>query len=89
MKLKEGLTLRKLGGEFIIVQPELGQQDMTKVFTLNEVSAFLWEYMEGKDFTKDELVNVLLDNYEVNEETASTDVEQLLLSFQHQGLVIA
>ena len=87
MKLKDGLTLRKLAGEYIIVQPELGQQDMTKVFTLNEVSAFLWEHMLGKEFTKEDLVQLLLENYDVTEEVASQDVAALLASFSKQGLV--
>ncbi len=87
MKLKEGLTLRKLAGEYIIVQPELGQQDMANVFTLNEVSAFLWEQIIGQEFSAEDLVQLLLDHYDVTEEEASADVKALLDSFVKHGLV--
>lgn len=88
MRIKAGLTLRKMAGEYIIVQPDLGMQDMTNIFTLNATSAYLWEQIIGKDFTKDDLVELLLNKYEVSEEIAKKDVDALISSFRAQNLII-
>jgi hypothetical protein len=47
MKLRTDLILRHLGNEYIVVDPGQDMVDMSKVFTLNEVAAFLWRELQG------------------------------------------
>ncbi|UIR55996.1 PqqD family protein [Sphingobacterium sp. SRCM116780] len=87
MKLRNDLTLRQLGDEYIIVDPSQDMIDMSKVFTLNQSAAFLWEELQGKDFFLGDVVALILDNYEVSQEIAEHDAKQLITSFQEQGLL--
>jgi hypothetical protein len=88
MKFKEGLTLRKLAGEYIIVKPELGMQDMTNVFSLNSTSAYLWENLYGKDFSIEDVITLLLEKYAVDKDTAQTDAIALIDLFRANNLVL-
>ena len=69
MTLNKDLVLREVGGEYMIVNPFSDTVDMTKVYSLNETAAWLWQQMEGKEFTVADMVMVLQEEYEVDEET--------------------
>lgn len=69
MKAKTGFTLREICGEKIMVAEGKENIDYTNVISMNETSAFLWEAVSGREFTIDELVKLLVDNYETDEST--------------------
>lgn len=89
MKLRNDLTLRQLGDEYIIVDPSQDMVDMSKVFTLNESAAFIWNELQGLDFTVEDIITLLLDTYEVSANRAATDAQNLLHNFEKQGLILA
>lgn len=88
MKLRNDLTLRKVAGEYIIVDPGKDMVDMSKVFTFNETSALIWEELQGKEFNEDDIVMILLENYEVSKEIAQADAQILIDQFRKFGLII-
>lgn len=81
MKLRTDLQLRKLGNDYIIIDPGQEMIDMSKVFTLNETAAFLWEELQGKEFTEETVSDILLENYEVKEDVATKDAKKLIQTF--------
>lgn len=87
MKIKEGFTLRQICGEYVVVGEGLAQVNFNKLLSLNETAAYLWQNLEGKDFTKEDMVKLLLENYEVEEARASKDVDKLLETWQKEGVV--
>lgn len=87
MKLRNDLQLRKLGNDFIIIDPGQDMIDMSKVFTLNETAAFLWEELQGKEFTEETVSQILLENYDVQEEVALKDAKKLIQTFVKGGLI--
>lgn len=89
MKIKEGFILRSICGEFIVVGEGLAQVNFNKMLSLNESAAYLWKEVEGKEFTPEDLVNLLLDKYEVSREQAAADVEKLTATWVKEGVVEA
>jgi hypothetical protein len=87
MKIKDGFTLRTMLGENIVVGEGLSQVNFNKLITLNETAAFLWKEVTGKVFTKEDLVQLLLDNYEVEKDRASEDVDKLVETWIKEGIV--
>ena len=87
MKQVSNLILRKIGKQYMIVNANSGVVNMTDVFTLNHTAAQIWEYIEGKDFTSEELVDWLCDNYEVDRQTAETDINRQLEDWKKFGLI--
>jgi len=87
MKIKNGFELRNICGEYIIVAYGVENIDFTKVITLNESAAFLWNEVFGKDFTEQEMVESFLSEYEVERPQAEKDVKALVDSWVEAGLV--
>ena len=75
MKFKKEYKVRNIAGEnVIIMQGELGS-DATRVVALNETSLFLWNRLQGEEFDIDGVVDLLVENYDVQEQTARADAE--------------
>lgn len=53
---------------------------------LNSTGAFLWELLE-KEAEKEELVAALLSEYEIDKETAETDVDRFLSILTDNGIL--
>lgn len=87
MKIKNGFELRDVCGENVIIAHGVENIDFTKVITLNESAALIWKQVDGKDFTEDDMVKILLDEYEVEEPQAQADVKKLFESWLKAGLV--
>ena len=88
MKIKEGFKLRTLCGEHIVVGEGINVVDFNKMLTLNDSAAWLWEQVQGRDFTSADLVALLMEKYEVEEQRAAEDVDKLLQTWQQEGIVI-
>ena len=79
MRGKKGFKLRNICGENIIVAEGKENIDFTNIISMNETSAFLWEQIEQKDnFDAETLTELLLDNYDVDKETALNDASELI-----------
>lgn len=87
MRIKEGFILRSICGEYVVVGEGLAQVNFNKMLSLNNSAAYLWKELEGKDFTLDTMVDLLLDNYDVTREQAAEDVEKLLQIWLKEGVV--
>ena len=53
---------------------------------LNTVSAFVWEKLQ-EPLSKEELLQAILDKFEIDEETASRDLDQLIDKFVELGIL--
>jgi hypothetical protein len=77
----EGLIWRIVDDELIVVRP--GDGDL---LVLNEVGAFIWQSMDGKQ-TVAELSRLVCDEYEVGPDEAQADVAEFLQELDSQGLL--
>ena len=87
MKIKPGFELRNICGENIIIAHGVQNIDFSKVITLNESAALVWNAVIGKDFTEQDIVNVLTSEYEVDAKTAQDDANTLIASWQSAELI--
>lgn len=88
MKINPIYKVRKVAGENIILLQGKTNGDMTRVVAFNESALLMWDSLQGKDFTIDDAVAVLLDNYNVDETTARTDAEKWAHTLRENGLLL-
>ena len=81
--------MRKLGRDYIVVGEGLKQVNFNKMIVLNETAAFLWESVSGKEFTKEELAQLLTEKYEVSASVAAEDAAALADKWLEAGIVEA
>ena len=87
MKTKN-LKLRKLGNNYMLVDSAGADVDITHVYTLNSVAAWLWGEASKGEFTAQPLADALCGKYEVSPEEALRDVEEQLAQWAEYGIVI-
>lgn len=87
MKAKTGFNLREVCGEQIIVPEGKENIDCSNIISMNESSAYLWRNIQDKEFTTEDLVQLLTEEYEVDEETARADVETLVNQWDQAGII--
>lgn len=71
----------------MIVEVSQEAMNLTNVYTMNETAAWLWKGIGNDEFTEEVLVARLLEEYEVTEEQATTDVHSLVEEWVKLGLV--
>ena len=87
MKTKNGFNLRQICGENVIVAEGEENIDFSNIISMNESSAYLWKNIQDKDFSEDELVKLLTEEYDVDEITAKSDVNSLVKSWLNAGII--
>ncbi len=74
MKIKDDFILRKVADTYVVVPVNSMTLDFNGIINLNETGAFLFELLQN-GATKDELLIRLLEEYDVSEQKASSDVD--------------
>lgn len=76
------ISIRKIDTEIFIYD-----RNHSLIHTFNETGVFLWEaFSRGND--KSELVRQLQSSYEVDEQTAATDIDSFFQTLESVGLAI-
>ena len=86
MKIKEGFVLRQMCGENIVAGEGLQHVNFNKLISLNESAAYLWNELQGKEFTQAEMAELLIKRYGIDEQLAMIDSEKLMASWSEIGL---
>ena len=73
MKFKEGYKVREIAGENVIIKQGRFGADMTRVIALNATSLLLWNELQGREFSVEDVTKILTDNYEVDATLAAAD----------------
>lgn len=83
-KVKDGFVLRKVGPQVMAVPVGKRTSEIHGMIALTESGALLWDLLTvGAD--KNSLVNALFDEYEIDKETAESDVCAFLNGLSEQG----
>ena len=80
MKLNPDFDYRTVCGEHMLLPMGDNNVDDSCVIHLNETAAYLWQELskeEGRDFEVNDMVTLLLQEYEVAEDVALADCQQL------------
>jgi len=88
MKIKENLVLRRIGSEYVIIVPGKDTVDMTKVYSLNETSAWIWEQLKNEDFTIEQVVELVMQYYEVDQDRAMCDLQTFFALLSAEELIV-
>lgn len=86
MQIKSDFTIQKVGNSYIAVAVGETSKTFHAMIKLNETGAFLWKKLAENDLTEEQLTNALLDEYDVDRETAARDVRAIVESLAANGI---
>ena len=85
MKLKEGFVLRTISGQTVVI-PTGEDLDLSMMIKLNDTGRFIWEHLE-KGTEIEELVEDMLEEYDVSREKAVEYIEQFVQKVKENGFL--
>ncbi len=86
MRIKKNpeLILRRIADDTVLIPTGSFAAKFNGMISLNGVASFIWEQMDKVE-SREELVQMILDRYEIDEETARKDVNGFLDTAIHVG----
>ncbi len=86
MKIVEGFILKNIADTFVVVPLGTNTVSFRSIISLNETGAFLWSQLEN-EITKDQLLEAMLNEYDIDEATATADIEAFIEKLTEAGLL--
>lgn len=77
MKIKEGFMLRNVADNYVVVPVGKASLEFKGLINLNHVGAFIWSCLE-KETTLDEVILKVINEYNIDNELASHDVNAFI-----------
>ncbi len=87
MKIKENYMLRQVADTFVVVPIGAEVANFNGMINLNGVGAFLWRLLET-DTTFEVLLKAMMEEYEVDEETAKKDLSTFVQQLEESNLLV-
>lgn len=89
MKLKDGLILREVAGQYVIVPTGKRVREVTNIVYISSSAAYLWDYMKDHEFEKEDLVKQIIERYTgVTEKQAAEDIEKFIEKLADNNILI-
>lgn len=88
MQINKDFTMQKVGGSYVAVPVGETSKTFHGMVRLNETGAFLWNQMADRNCTEAELVEALLDEYDVSREVAEKDVHRVIVLLTENNIVL-
>ncbi|MBR5245927.1 MAG: PqqD family protein [Clostridia bacterium] len=86
MKIKKEMILREIAGENILVPGANAVLELNGLFVVTETGAFIWKNLTLVE-SEEELVEKMLDEYEIGKETAEKDIAEFLNKLRDFGII--
>ena len=86
MRIDKEFILREIVGDYIIIPAGKTVLDFNGLITVNEVGVSLWNMLQN-EVTFEELVQGILDEYDVEESVAREDVQEFLAALIDVGII--
>jgi hypothetical protein len=86
MKVQKEFVLREIAGDYVIIPTGKTVLTFNGLITVNEVGADLWKMLQS-DVTFEDLVQGILKDYDVDEETAREDIQEFLDTLIRGGIL--
>lgn len=86
MKAIQDVILREIAGEHLLIPVGQAALQIHGMINLSESGLLLWNKLQ-RDCTEQELVDVILAEYDVDRETAAADVRAFVANMMEVGLL--
>jgi hypothetical protein len=86
-KRNENFVFRKIEKETILVPIKDNVGDMGFIYNLNELAAFVWENLDGKDRLLD-IKNSIVEEFEVSAQQAEEDLGEFVDDLKEIGAIV-
>ena len=87
MKLKYEFAVREIVGEYVMIPLGQGALDLKGMISTSETGALLVDALR-KDVTRLELLQLILDTFDIDRNTAEKDLDEFLAPLKKLNLLV-
>lgn len=87
MKIKKEFVVREVADNIVMVPTGKLMNEYSKMFKLNGIGKFIAELLQKNDMEIEEIVQKILEKYEVDEERATQDTKKFIKELQENGVL--
>ena len=87
MKILQGLKIREMAGEHVVILQGRYGADMTRVITLNDSACVLLNELQDKEFEVEDAAALLVARYGIDADTARHDAAAWAEKLRSAGLI--
>jgi hypothetical protein len=93
MKAKKGFKVTDVCGSHIVIAEGEENIDFSNIISMNDSAVLLWNSIQGKDFTVEDLANILMENYQLDDNTplpkemALNDAQEVIKQWKEAEII--
>ena len=87
MQLKKGFVLESVGGAYLAVAVGDEAVVANALIRMNSTGAFIWRLLSEGDYTEEQLIEAMLEEYDVPREIAERDIRAFIVKITEAGLL--
>ena len=84
MKLKEGFIILEMSGESVMIATEDASKEFRGIVRNNKTAAYIASLLLHET-TREEIIDNILNRYEVDRDTVEKDVDKIIGEFEKAG----
>ncbi len=86
MRIKEGFNLIERSGQWVVTAENTDAR-LENSIVLTGTSVFLWNLLKEKEVTKTEMLNELLENFEISTVLALGNIDVFVRTMRENGII--
>ncbi len=75
MKIKRGFKLKKISGQYTVVADKRIIKSFNSLIVLNDIMVFLWNLINERNITKQQMLEELLENFPISTVLALSNID--------------
>lgn len=87
LRIRDGFKLVNLQGQNTVVSDNDNSAGFNSTIVLTDTAVFLWKMLENGSPTKTEMLNALLENFDISTVLALGDIDVFLRTMKENGII--
>ncbi len=87
MKIKQGFSLKTDNGQTVVICNKNVNRDFNSTIFLTDTSVYLWNLLQKGNSTKEQMLNGLLENFDISTVLALNDIDVFIKTLRENGIL--
>lgn len=87
MKIKQGFSIKTENGQNVVICDKNINKEFNSTIILSDTYVYMWNLLQNGNPTKEELLNGLLDNFNISTVLALNDIDVFIRNLKENGII--
>ena len=87
MKIKKGYELVNRSGQYVVTSTNNATASLDNSIVLTDTAVFLWNLLKEKDVTKTDMLNALIENFDISTVLALGNIDVFVRTMKENEII--